>query len=84
MTRQEAVMKTLIGCSSDLVNYTSALCGMNLEKRRLMFYSYPFMLEWLKELNRLAKRVTDMLDKIRFSNCLPDETKNGRNGDDKS
>ena len=28
--RQEAVMETLIGCRSDLVNYTSALRGMNL------------------------------------------------------
>ena len=27
--RQEAVMATLIGCRSDLVNYTSALRGMN-------------------------------------------------------
>ncbi|MGK4025736.1 plasmid mobilization protein, partial [Bacteroides fragilis] len=49
-TRQEAVMETLIGCRSDLVNYTSALRGMNPEKRRQMFNSYPFMLEWLKEL----------------------------------
>ncbi|MGK4025753.1 plasmid mobilization protein, partial [Bacteroides fragilis] len=48
--RQEAVMETLIGCRSDLVNYTSALRGMNPEKRRQMFNSYPFMLEWLKEL----------------------------------
>lgn len=43
--RQEAVMETLIGCRSDLVNYTSALRGMNPEKRRQMFNSYPFMLE---------------------------------------
>ena len=70
--RQEAVMETLIGCRSDLVNYTSALRGMNPEKRRQMFNSYPFMLEWLKELGRLAERVTDVLDKVRFSNRLPD------------
>lgn len=38
--RQEAVMETLIGCRSDLVNYTSALRGMNPEKRRQMFNSY--------------------------------------------
>ena len=71
--RQEAVMETLIGCRSDLVNYTSALRGMNPEKRKQMFNSYPFMLEWLKELGRLAERVTDVLDKVRFSNRLPDE-----------
>lgn len=42
-------METLIGRRSDLVNYTSALRGMNPEKRRQMFNSYPFMLEWLKD-----------------------------------
>lgn len=42
--RQEAVMETLIGCRSDLLNYTSALRGMVPEKRRQMFGSYPFML----------------------------------------
>lgn len=80
--RQEAVMETLIGCRSDLVNYTSALRGMNPEKRRQMFNSYPFMLEWLKELGRLAERVTDVLDKVRFSNRLPDGTRNGEDGED--
>ena len=78
--RQEAVMETLIGCRSDLVNYTSALRGMNPEKRRQMFNSYPFMLEWLKELGRLAERVTDVLDKVRFSNRLPDGTRNDEDG----
>ena len=80
--RQEAVMETLIGCRSDLVNYTSALRGMNPEKRRQMFNSYPFMLEWLKELGRLAERVTDVLDKVRFSNRLPDGTRNGEDRED--
>ena len=80
--RQEAVMETLMGCRSDLVNYTSALRGMNPEKRRQMFNSYPFMLEWLKELGRLAERVTDVLDKVRFSNRLPDGTRNGEDRED--
>ena len=80
--RPKAVMETLIGCRSDLVNYTSALRGMNPEKRRQMFNSYPFMLEWLKELGRLAERVTDVLDKVRFSNRLPDGTRNGEDGED--
>ena len=66
----------------DLVNYTSALRGMNPEKRRQMFNSYPFMLEWLKELGRLAERVTDVLDKVRFSNRLPDGTRNGEDRED--
>ena len=80
--RQEAVMETLIGCRSDLVNYASALRGMNPEKRRQMFNSYPFMLEWLKELGRLAERITDVLDKVRFSNRLPDETRKGEDGEE--
>lgn len=40
-------------------------------KRRQMFNSYPFMLEWLKELGRLAERVTDVLDKVRFPTACP-------------
>lgn len=75
--RQEAVMETLIGCRSDLLNYTSALRGMAPEKRRQMFGSYPFMLGWLKELGRLAERITDVLDRLRTDNRLPDGTRNG-------
>ena len=74
--RQEAVMETLIGCRSDLINYTSALRGMAPEKRRQMFGSYPFMLGWLKELGRLAERITSVLDKVQLSNRLPDGTRN--------
>lgn len=80
--RQEAVMETLIGCRSDLVNYTSALRGMTPEKRRQMFGSYPFMLEWLKELGKLADRISDVLDKIRTDNRVPDGTRNGEDGED--
>ena len=71
--RQEAVMETLIGCRSDLINYTS-------EKRRQMFGSYPFMLGWLKELGRLAERITAVLDKVQLSNRLPDGTRNAEDG----
>lgn len=80
--RQEAVMETLIGCRSDLVNYTSALRGMNPEKRRQMFNSYPFMLEWLKELGKLADRITGILDKIQGDNRLPGGTRNDEDGED--
>ena len=78
--RQEAVMETLIGCRSDLLNYTSALRGMAPEKRRQMFGSYPFMLGWLKELGRLAERITSVLDKVQLSNRLPDGTRNAEDG----
>ena len=74
--RQEAVMETLIGCRSDLVNYTSALRGMNPEKRKQMFNSYPFMLEWLKELGRLADRISGVLDKVRLDTHVPGGRRN--------
>ena len=74
--RQTAVMETLAGCRSDLVNYTSALRGMNPEKRRQMFGSYPFMLGWLKELGKLAERITGVLDRVRMDNHLPEGTRN--------
>lgn len=34
------------------------------------------MLEWLKELGKLADRITGVLDKIRADNHLPDGTRN--------
>ena len=49
---------------------------MNPEKRRRMFGSYPFMLGWLKELGKLADRITGVLDKIRLDNRLPEGTRN--------
>ena len=77
--RQTAIMETLVGCRSDLVNYTSALRGMNPEKRRQMFGSYPFMLGWLKELGKLAERITGVLDRVRMDNRLPEGTRNDEN-----
>ena len=50
------------------------------EKRRQMFGSYPFMLGWLKELGRLAERITAVLDKVQLSNRLPDGTRNDEDG----
>ena len=80
--RQEAVMETRIGGRGDRVHCPSALRGWSRETRKQMFNSYPFMLEWLKELGRLAERVTDVLDKVRFSNRLPDGTRNGEDRED--
>ena len=64
--RQEAVMETLIGCRSDLLNYTSALRGMAPEKRRQMFGSYPFMLGWLTGVCQveLSFKVSGAMDRI--------------------
>lgn len=75
-------MEPLVGCRSDLVNYTSALRGMSPEKRRQMFGNYPFMLGWLKELGKLAERITDVLDKARLSNRLPAGTRNDDDGEE--
>lgn len=82
--RQTAIMETLAGCRSDLVSYTSALRGMSQEKRRHMFNSYPFMLGWLKELGKLADRISGILDKVRQENRLPDSTRNYENQEEES
>lgn len=79
---QQAIMETLIGCRSDLLNYTSALHGMSPERRRQMFNSYPFMLEWLKELGRLANRITDILDRVQQANRMPEGTRNSEGPED--
>ena len=82
--RQTDIMETLVGCRSDLVNYTSALRGMNMEKRRQMFGSYPFMLGWLKELGKLAERITGVLDRVRMDNRLPEGTRNDENREEEA
>lgn len=71
--RQTAIIETLVGCRSDLVSYTSAFCGMNLKKRGQMFGSYPFMLGWLKELGKLADRITDDWTWCRWITACPKE-----------
>ena len=71
-------------CLRDLLNYTSALRGMAPEKRRQMFGSYPFMLGWLKELGKLAKRITGVLDRLRTDNRLPDGTRNDEDKEEES
>ena len=82
--RPKARLETLIGCRSDLLNFTSALRGMAPEKRRQMFGSYPFMLGWLKELGKLAKRITGVLDRLRTDNRLPDGTRNDEDKEEES
>lgn len=81
---QEAIMETLIGCRSDLLNYTSALRGMNPEKRRQMFDNYSFMLKWLKILGRLAERISKVLDSVRADNRVPYGTRNSEDGQEES
>ena len=81
---KETVMETLIGCRSNLVNYMSALRGMNPERRRQMFGSYPFILEWLKDFGQLVDRVTGVLDRVRLNNRVPDGTRNNEDREEES
>ena len=65
------LLKNLDHCRGDLVNYTSALHGMDQSKRKEMFNQYPFMLGWLKELGALAKRLDQFLEDVRRKNKVP-------------
>lgn len=65
------LLKNLDHCRADLVNYTSALHGMDQSKRKEMFNQYPFMLGWLKELGSLAKRLELYLDDVQRRNKVP-------------
>lgn len=72
MTEDEVkVLQNLDNCRADLVNYTSALHGMDSKKRKEMFNTYSFMLGWIKELGKLAKRIEDILNKAKAPNKLP-------------
>jgi hypothetical protein len=64
-------LQSLDGCRADLVNYTSALRGMDSVRRKEMFNSYSFMLGWIKELGKLAGRIEDILKKTKAYNKLP-------------
>ena len=70
-------------CGMTVSNYMLARAFNYRPKARLtarqeavMFGSYPFMLGWLKELGRLAERITGVLDRLRTDNRLPDGTRN--------
>ena len=62
------LLKNLDNCRADLLNYTSALHGMDQSKRKEMFNQYSFMLGWLKELGLLAKRLEQFLEDVRRKN----------------
>lgn len=72
MTEDEVkVLQNLDDCRADLVNFTSALRGMDSKKRKEMFNTYSFMLGWIKELGKLAKRIEDTLNKAKVPNKRP-------------
>ena len=80
-SRQSDALATLNNCRSDIINYTSALRGMSAARRRQLFNDHPYMLGWLNELRKLAKRVTTVLDELRQPNSIPEGTTNAPNTD---
>ncbi len=75
-SRQTDALASLNNCRSDIVNYTSALRGMTADHRRQLFNDHHYMLGWLNELRRLAKRITSVLDELRQPNPIPEGTSN--------
>ena len=78
-SRQTDALATLNNCRSDIINYTSALRGMNAAKRKQLFNDHPYMLGWLNELRNLAKRIAVVLDEFRQPNAIPEGTTNAPN-----
>ncbi len=80
LTRMQTdALATLNNCRSDIVNYTSALRGMTADRRRQLFNSHSYMLDWLNELRRLARRITAVIDELRKPNPIPQGTTNTPN-----
>ncbi len=77
LTRMQTdALATLNNCRSDIINYTSALRGMTVDRRRQLFNNHVYMLGWLNELRKLAKRKTAVLDELRKPNPIPQGTTN--------
>ncbi len=82
LTRMQAdALATLNNCRSDIINYTSALRGMTADRRRQLFNNHVYMLGWLNELRRLARRITAVIDELRKPNPIPAGTTNTPNAD---
>ncbi len=82
LTRMQTdALATLNNCRSDIVNYTSALRGMNAAKRKQLFNDHAYMLGWLNELRKLAKRITGVLEELCKPNPIPEGTTNTPNID---
>ena len=66
-----SALQNLNNCRADIVQYTSALKGMEISKRMQMFNSYPYMLGWLERLADMGNSITAFLDKVKTQNNLP-------------
>ena len=72
LTKEEIqLLQNLDNCRADLVNYVSALHGMNNKQRLDMFNRYPFMVGWLQKLGDVANSVCQFLDGVRAQNNIP-------------
>ena len=78
-SRQTESLATLNNCRSDIINYTSALRGVSAARRRELFNDHPYMLGWLNELRRLARRISAVIDELRQPNSIPEGTTNTPN-----
>ena len=76
LTKEEIqLLQNLDNCRADLVNYVSALHGMNNKQRLDMFNRYPFMVGWLQKLGDVANSVCQFLDGVRAQNNIPTNPK---------
>ena len=76
LTKEEIhLLQNLDNCRADLVNYVSALHGMNNKQRLDMFNRYPFMVGWLQKLGDVANSVYQFLDGVRAQNNIPSNPK---------
>ena len=76
LTKEEIqLLQNLDNCRADMVNYVSALHGMNNKQRLDMFNRYPFMVGWLQKLGDVANSVCQFLDGVRAQNNIPSNPK---------
>ena len=54
-----------------IVKYTSALHGMSIKQRMVMFNQIPFMVGWLGELSNVAEGVCQFLEAVKEKNRIP-------------
>ena len=72
LTKEESLLlQNLDNCRADLVNYVSALHGMNNKQRLEMFNRIPFMVGWLQKMGDVAETVCQFLDSVRVQNNIP-------------
>ncbi len=70
-SRQTDALTTLNNCRSDIINYTSALRGMTVDRRRQLFNNHPYMFGWFNELRRLSRCISVVIDELYKPNHIP-------------